>query len=175
MLENISTLDGIEFPIKDRTMPISRELAIKILKHLDQHGDFYFPFLVVNKERGKDDNDFVELESNEWEMIEADEKYQTFQLWENVQNLYEETTGRMAKGFIEIITGHSLEQHVYTLANNYRKQWREALCKSEKIEEYGLNEFIGGKADAYEDCLFLIRRYQGLPKERNSIFTEYEN
>lgn len=26
-------------------------------------------------------------------------------------------------------------------------------------EDYGLNEFIAGKADAFEDCLFLIREY----------------
>jgi len=29
-----------------------------------------------------------------------------------------------------------------------------------KIEEYDLNEFINGKADAFEDCLYLIREYK---------------
>ncbi|PIZ87621.1 hypothetical protein COX93_00480 [Candidatus Nomurabacteria bacterium CG_4_10_14_0_2_um_filter_30_12] len=45
------------------------------------------------------------------------------------------------------------------LAKNYRADWKEELWESENIEEYGLNEFIGGKADAYEDCLELIKKY----------------
>ena len=69
-------------------MPISRILAIKILKYLDQHKDFYFPFLVMNQEYTEEDDDFVEIEPDEWEMIEEDEKYQTFQLWENLQNFF---------------------------------------------------------------------------------------
>lgn len=90
-------------------MDISRELAIKILKYLDQHKDFYFPFLVVNKEYTEEDDDFVEIEPNEWEMIESDKNYQTFQLWENLQNLDIDTTKLMAKGFIEKITNETLE------------------------------------------------------------------
>lgn len=141
-------------------MDISRELAIQILKYLDQHKDFYFPFLVMNKEYTEEDDDFVEIEPNEWEMIESDENYQTFQLWENLQNLDERTLKLMAKGFLEKITEKSLENHIATLAKNYRKEWNKKLCESAKIEEYGLNEFIDGKADAFEDCLFLIRRYR---------------
>lgn len=89
-------------------MDISRELAIKILKYLDQHKDFNFPFLVMNQEYTEEDDDFVEIEPNEWRMIEEDEKYQTFQLWENLQNLDEETLKLMSKGFIEKITDESL-------------------------------------------------------------------
>jgi len=84
-------------------MDISRELAIKILKYLDQHRDFYFPFLVMNKEYTPEDDDFVEIEPEEWEMIEEDENYQTFQLWENLQNLDEPALKLMAKGFLEKI------------------------------------------------------------------------
>ena len=90
-------------------MPISRELAVKILRYLDQHKDFHFPFLVMNQEYAEEDDDFVELEPNEWEMIEGDERYQTFQLWENLQNLYEETLKLMVQGFIERITKESLQ------------------------------------------------------------------
>lgn len=90
-------------------MDISRKLAIKILKYLDQHKHFYFPFLVMNQEYAEEDNDFVEIEPNEWRMIEGDEKYRTFQLWENLQNLDEQTLELMAKGFIEKITDESLE------------------------------------------------------------------
>lgn len=141
-------------------MDISRELAIQILKYLDQHKNFYFPFLVMNKEYTEEDDDFVEIEQDEWEMIESDENYQTFQLWENLQNLDEQTLKLMAKGFLEKITGESLENHIAKLAINYRKEWNERLWKSEKIEDYGLDEFISGKADAFEDCLFLIRMYR---------------
>lgn len=56
-------------------------------------------------------------------------------------------------------TLQNLEDEIATLAKNYRIDWKEELWESEKIEEYGLNEFIGGKADAYEDCLELIRKY----------------
>lgn len=89
-------------------MDISRELAIQILKYLDQHKDFYFPFLVMNKEYTEEDDDFVEIEPNEWEMIESDENYQTFQLWENLQNLDERTLKLMTKGFLEEITNEPL-------------------------------------------------------------------
>ena len=51
-----------------------------------------------------------------------------------------------------------LEKEIATLAKNYRADWKEDLWESERIEEYGLNEFIGGKADAYEDCLDLIKK-----------------
>src|SRR3990170_8643415 len=108
-------------------MDISRELAIKILKYLDQHKDFYFPFLVVNREYLEEDDDFVEIEASEWESIEKDDKYQTFQLWENLQNLYEQTLKLMSKGFLEKITNESLELHIAELAKNYRKVWKKEL------------------------------------------------
>ena len=111
----------------------------------------------MRKEYTEEDDDFVEIEPNEWEMIKSDKKYQTFELWENLQNLDEKTLRLMVRGFLEKITHKLLETHIATLAKNYRKEWKEKLCESEKIEEYGLNEFIGGKAEAYEDCLEIIR------------------
>jgi len=48
------------------------------------------------------------------------------------------------------------KKHLETLARNYRKQWKEKLTESEDIEEYGLNEFIGGKAEGYEEALELL-------------------
>jgi hypothetical protein len=53
----------------------------------------------------------------------------------------------------------NLENEIAELAKNYREEWKEEFWESEKIEEYGLNEFIGGKAEAYDDCLDLIRKY----------------
>lgn len=141
-------------------MKISRELAIRILKYLDKHKNFYFPFLVMNKEYTDEDDDSVEIEPEEWKMIEEDEKYQTFELWENLQNLDYDTTELLAKGFIEKITNKSLESHIAVLARNYRKTWKAELWESEDIEIYGFNEFIGGKAEGYEDCLDIIKMYR---------------
>ena len=75
-----------------------------MLRYLHKHKDFYFPFLVMCKEYSEEDDDFVEIELEEWEMINSDNKYQTFELWENLQNLDEKTLQLMAKGFIEKIT-----------------------------------------------------------------------
>jgi hypothetical protein len=141
-------------------MKISRELAIRILKYLDRHKNFYFPFLVMCKEYTEEDDDFVEIEPDEWKMMKSDKKYQTFELWENLQNLYKDTIQLMAKGFLEKINGESSEKHIAELAKNYRKEWKEKLCESEDTEEFGLNEFIGGKAEAYEDCLEIIQGYK---------------
>lgn len=140
-------------------MDISRDLAIQILKYQDRNKSFYLPFIVVCKEYSDEDEDFVEIESKEWKFIKTDDKYQTFQLWENLQNLDIVTMKLMLKGFIEHITKKSLENQIEQLAKKYRNQWKEELWESEKIEEYGFNEFIGGKADAFEDCLYLIRKY----------------
>lgn len=51
-----------------------------------------------------------------------------------------------------------LEKEIAILAKKHRAGWKGDLWESEKIEEYGLNEFMGGKADAYEDCLDLIKK-----------------
>lgn len=106
-------VDFLFYSIKDhRYMDISRELAIVILKYLDTHKDFYFPFLVMNQEYTPEDDDFVEIEPSEWEMIEEDRDYKTFQLWENLQDLRVDTLELMVKGFIEKITGESLEKYI---------------------------------------------------------------
>ena len=88
-------------------MKITRALAIKILKYLHEHPDFYFPFLIMCQEYTEEDDDFVEIEPEEWEMIAGDEKYQTFELWENLQFLYLETLELMSRGFIEKIISNN--------------------------------------------------------------------
>lgn len=45
-------------------------------------------------------------------------------------------------------------------AKEYRAYWKEDLWESEDSEVFGFNEFIGGKAEAYEDCLEMVRRFQ---------------
>ena len=113
----------------------------------------------MNQEYTEEDDDFVEIEPNEWRIIEND-NYQTFQLWENLQNLDKLTLRLMAMGFIERITDKSLESHIKELAKNYRDEWKEKMWETGNSESYGLNEFIGGKAEAYEECLDLIKVYR---------------
>lgn len=88
-------------------MKVSRELALQVLKYCSKNPDFYFPFLVMCQEYSPEDDDFVEIEPNEWENIEEDEIYQTFELWENLQNLKGDTTELLAKWFIEKIVDNS--------------------------------------------------------------------
>ena len=46
-------------------------------------------------------DDFVEVWPKEWRLVKADRKRQTFQLWENLQNLDMKTLELMSKGFIQ--------------------------------------------------------------------------
>jgi len=140
-------------------MKISRELALQILEFCRSYKNFYFPFSLICGEYPETEYNLIKAETDKYRCILEDTKCQTFELSENLQDLNEETLNLMAKGFIEMITQKSLERHIRTLAENYRNDWKKELWESEKIEEFGLNEFIGGKADAYEDCLFLIRKY----------------
>ena len=73
-------------------MPISRELALRILKYLVDNPSFYFPFSVVCKEYTPEDDDFVELDpKTDFETIRDFDEYQTFKLWENLQDLKVDT------------------------------------------------------------------------------------
>ena len=88
-------------------MRIDRNLAIRILKYLHKHPNFYFPFLVMCQEYSSEDNDFVEIDSRERKNIEEDKIYQTFELWENLQDVDEITLELMSKWFIEKILEES--------------------------------------------------------------------
>jgi hypothetical protein len=55
----------------------------------------------------------------------------------------------------------ALQAQVAELAKNYREEWKEELWESEDIEVFGFNEFIGGKAEGYEDCLEIIKKWRG--------------
>ena len=43
-------------------------------------------------------------------------------------------------------------------AKECRSQWKEELWESEDIEKFGYNEYVGGEADAYEDCLDELKK-----------------
>ncbi|MFA6974120.1 MAG: hypothetical protein WC238_05285 [Parcubacteria group bacterium] len=141
-------------------MKISRKLAIQILKYLNQNKEFYFPFQVVCEEYAEENKYFTEINSSEWETIDSDNKYQTFELLENLKDPYENLVELIARGFVGEIVHNLLEDEIGDLAKNYRKDWKEELWESENSEEFGFNEFIGGKAEAYEDCLEIIKRYR---------------
>ena len=64
-----------------------------------------------------------------------------------------------------------LEKHITTLVKNYRKEWKEDLWESENIEEFGFNEFIGGKAEGCEEGT----NYDDLVKSRNMHIATTEN
>lgn len=84
-------------------MKISRELAIQILKYLYENQKFYFPFLIMCQEYSPEDKDFVKICPKEWRYISEDDTYQTFELWENLQNLNKRTIELMSQGFIQKI------------------------------------------------------------------------
>ena len=87
-------------------MPITRSLALKIIKYLIDNPSFCFPFLVMCRGYGidADDNDFVEIvPEDDYEYLIEDSTYDTFELWENLQNLNLQAFELLSKGFLEII------------------------------------------------------------------------
>lgn len=140
-------------------MKISRELAIKILKYCFENQKFYFPFLVMCQEYTPEDDDFVEIEPEEWENIEEDENYQTFELWENLQNLDEEILRLLSKWFIDKILNESLEKEIINSLRCYKKLYKENIWEGVDILEYWENDFFWGKKEAFEDVLNLIKKY----------------
>lgn len=124
-------------------MKISRKIAIKILKYLNENAEFYFPFLVVCKEYSDEDDDFVEIDPKEWRIINDDYKYQTFELWENLQNLDEKTLRLMAKGFLEEIIK---SENIVLSKNNLDRKSKSVIFNITKTEiEEIFEEMIEGK------------------------------
>jgi len=140
-------------------MPISRELVLLIIKYLINNQEFYFPFSIYNQYFDENEESYtVEFSLADYQKIKEKEEYTKFILSENLQNLYPETIELMSKGFIEKIINKNSIDKISQLALECRKEWKEELWESEKIEEYGLNEFIGGKAEAYEECLIILKQ-----------------
>ena len=141
-------------------MKITRNKALNILKYLDKNPDFYFPFQILCEDFDDNDDLFdVDCLYIEIDYIYTNKSMKNFILVENLQSLDEETTSLMAKGFIDKIENINVLEKIYTLAIEYKKSWKENLCESENIEAYGFNEFIGGKAEAYEECIQIIEEH----------------
>ena len=59
---------------------------------------------------------------------------------------------------MEKITQKNTENELKHWIKEYRNLWKEKLCENENIEEYGLNEFFGGKAEGFEEALEIIQK-----------------
>ena len=140
-------------------MPISKELALKILKYLLDNPSFYFPFKIICINFDEDDELYdVEVSQEMLDEILSNEEFQDFKLVENLQRLDLETLSLMSKGFIEKIVHDDVIKQIETATKEYRSLWKIDICESVNIEEYGLNEFFGGKAEGFEESLEIIKR-----------------
>jgi len=141
-------------------MKMRRNEVLDILKYLDKNPDFYFPFRIICEDFNHGDDLFdVDCLGLGYDYIYNNHLMKNFTLVENLQNLHQETVKLMAKGFIDKIENTSVLCEISSLAIKYRKKWKKDLCESEDIEEYGENEFIGGKAEAFEECLQIIEKH----------------
>lgn len=134
-------------------MKISRECAIQILKYCDKHKRFYFPFFVMCKEYSPEDDDFVEIEHTEWPIIQEDDTYQTFELWEKL---------------LQTDTDLVLNR-LSLLIKNYKKYLIRQISQKDDLEASDLYEFLSGKLDAYEECKNIVLEtiklnYKGRPR-----------
>ena len=55
---------------------------------------------------------------------------------------------------------NNMISEITKLAAKYRNEWNIKLCDSTDIEQYGFNEYLGGKADAFEECLEILQQIQ---------------
>ncbi len=140
-------------------MPITRELVLKILKYLLDNSSFSFPFKIVCTNFDKDYELYdIEFSQEMLDEVLENDKFKDFELVENLQNLDSDTLQLMSKGFIEKIINNEAVQHIADLAKEYRSQYKEELWESTDIEKFGFNEYIGGKAEAYEECLEILKK-----------------
>lgn len=86
------------------------------------------------------------------------DEYKNFELVEHLQHLDLETMQLMSKGFIEKIINDNAIDSIEESAKGYRELWNMNLCESVDIEEYGLNEFFGGKAEGFEESLEILKK-----------------
>lgn len=141
-------------------MKISRQQVIKIMNYVSTNSSFYFPFKIICEDFKKD-SDYYEydcLQDLDDEVIKSNEDLQNFHLEESLQYIDGKTLELMAKEFIDKVEEQEIISKIFDLAVKYRKQWKKHLCESDDIEKYGFNEFVGGKAEAYEDCLELLQK-----------------
>lgn len=141
-------------------MQISKELVIKILKYLLDNPSFYFPFNIVCINFDEDDESYdVDISQEIFDEVINNDEFKDFKLVENLQHLDLETLQLMSKGFIEKIAYDDATKQIETLAKAYRNLWKKKACESVEIEEYGFNEFLGGKAEGFEESMKILKKY----------------
>lgn len=141
-------------------MPISRELALKILKYLLDNSSFYFPFKIVCINFDEDDELYdVEVSQEMLDEVLSNDEFKDFKLVENLQHLDLQTLQLMSKGFIEKIVYADALKQIEIAAKEYRNLWKIDICESVEIEEYGFNEFVGGKAEGFEESLKILNEH----------------
>lgn len=138
-------------------MPISRELALKILRYLLDNPSFYFPFKIVciNFDELYD----IEILKEMLDEVFNNDDFKDFELVEDLQCLDLQTLQLMSKGFLDKIVNNDALNQIETYAKEYRNLWKKEACESLKIEEYGFNEFLGGKAEGFEESLEILKEY----------------
>lgn len=142
-------------------MPIKRDLALRIIKYLLDNPSFHFPFLIVCQNYASglylDDGFAKIIPQDDYENLLQNPQYDTFELWVNLQNLDLQTLQLLSKGFIEKILNEDVISLIEKSVKDYRRLWQLDLCESIEIEEYGLNEFFGGKAEGFEESLEILK------------------
>jgi len=141
-------------------MKITKKQVLNIKKYKIINQDFNFPFKIICTDFNKKDKFFkVNCLDIDYDFIYNNKLMINFILTEKLENLNQKTIELMTKGFFDRIEHVDILDRISNLAIGYRKNWKKDLCESENIEEYGFNEFIGGKAEAYEDCLQITNEH----------------
>jgi hypothetical protein len=141
-------------------MPITRELALQILRYLLGNTSFYFPFKIVCINFDEDDELYdVEVSQEMLDEVLSNDEFKDFKLVENLQHLDLETLNLMSKGFIEKIVHDDVIIEIEVAAEEYRNLWKRDICEAVNIEEYGTNEFFGGKAEGFEESLEILKKH----------------
>ena len=90
-------------------MKITRAIAVAIMKYLLAHPEFYFPFLLMNQEYGKDNVEpgeegyFDEITRDDFENCIEDTEYKTRELREDVQGNDLGTIPLLAQGYFQLM------------------------------------------------------------------------
>ena len=141
-------------------MPITRELTLKILKYLLDNPSFHFPFKIVCVNFDEDDELYdIEVSQEMLDKVLDNDGFKDFELVENLQYLDLETLRLMSKGFLDKIVYNDVMKQIEFSAKEYRGMWKRDVCESVKIEEYGFNEFLGGKAEGFEESLEILKEH----------------
>lgn len=104
-------------------MPISRELALKILRYLLDNPSFYFPFKIVciNFDELYD----IEISKEMLDEVFNNDDFKDFELVEDLQCLDLQTLQLMSKGFLDKIVNNDALNQIETYAKEYRNLWKK--------------------------------------------------